>query len=94
MNIEQFRKTITEGIPSILPKPKSPNPNVPHAPVRKDILTDVEKELALKNALRYFPAEHHAVLAPEFAQELSCANKAGFTLLIFYVCCTHTSVSS
>ena len=51
MNIEQFRKTITEGIPSILPEPKSPNPNVPHAPVRKDILTDLEKELALKNAL-------------------------------------------
>ena len=71
MNIEQFRKTITEGIPSILPEPKSPNPNVPHAPVRKDILTDLEKELALKNALRYFPAEHHAVLAPEFAQELA-----------------------
>ena len=71
MNIEQFRMTITEGIPSILPEPKSPNPNVPHAPVRKDILTDLEKELALKNALRYFPAEHHAVLAPEFAQELA-----------------------
>ena len=70
MNIEQFRDTITEGIPSELPAPKSPNPNVPHAPVRKDILTPVEKELALKNALRYLPSEHHAILAPEFAAEL------------------------
>ncbi len=71
MNIDQFRKTITEGIPSILPKAKSPNPNLSHAPVRKDILTGNEKELALKNALRYFPAYQHKVLAPEFAQELA-----------------------
>ena len=71
MNIEQFRKTITEGIPSILPEPKSPSQNLPHAPVRKDILTALEKELALKNALRYFPADTHAILAPEFAQELA-----------------------
>jgi urocanate hydratase len=41
-----------------------------HAPVRKDILTPAEKELALRNALRYFPVETHPVLAPEFAQEL------------------------
>ena len=70
MNIEHFRNTITEGIPSELPSPKTPNPDVPHAPVRKDILAPAEKELALKNALRYFPSEHHAVLAPEFAKEL------------------------
>ena len=70
MNIEHFRNTITEGIPAKLPAPKSPSPEVPHAPVRKDILTPAEKELALKNALRYFPSEHHEVLAPEFAQEL------------------------
>lgn len=41
-----------------------------HAPRRKDILTDKEKALALKNALRYFPVKFHAVLAEEFAQEL------------------------
>jgi urocanate hydratase len=70
MNIEQFRNTITEGIPSELPAPKSPNPNVPHAPVRKDILSLEEKELALKNALRYFPSDQHEILAPEFAKEL------------------------
>lgn len=27
-------------------------------------------QLALRNALRYFPPSHHATLAPEFAQEL------------------------
>ena len=70
MNLEQFRNIINEGIPSELPSPKRPNPNVSHAPVRKDILTPAEKELALKNALRYFPSHQHEVLAPEFAQEL------------------------
>ena len=71
MNLEQFRQNIQEGIPSTLPAPKTPSKDVSHAPVRKDTLSDEEKELALKNALRYFPAEHHAVLAPEFAQELA-----------------------
>jgi urocanate hydratase len=33
-------------------------------------LTAKEKALALKNALRYFPADQHAELAPEFAAEL------------------------
>ena len=41
-----------------------------HAPRRKDILTKEQKQLALRNALRYFPAEQHALLAPEFADEL------------------------
>lgn len=70
MNIEQFQKIIREGIPSELPPARKPNPEVPHAPVRKDILSPAEKELALRNALRYFPEEQHAILAPEFAQEL------------------------
>lgn len=34
------------------------------------MLTLEEKRLALKNALRYFPEKDHAVLAPEFADEL------------------------
>ena len=44
--------------------------NINHAPRRKDILSQDEKKLALRNALRYFPAELHAALAPEFADEL------------------------
>ena len=46
------------------------DPDIAHAPNRKHGLSASEKKLALANALRYFPAEHHEVLAPEFAQEL------------------------
>ena len=49
---------------------KAYDPDINHAPRRKDILSPEEKVLALKNALRYFPAKHHAVLAKEFAEEL------------------------
>lgn len=65
-----FQKAILEGIPSELPTAKPYDDSVSHAPKRKDILTKVEKALAVKNALRYFPKEQHVVLAPEFAQEL------------------------
>lgn len=40
-------------------------------PSGKPILTLAEKQLALKNALRYFQVQHHPVLAPEFAAELN-----------------------
>jgi urocanate hydratase len=68
--LELFRATITEGIPSLLPPARPLDTSVSHAPKRKDILSAEEKKLALKNALRYFDKKHHAVLAPEFAQEL------------------------
>ena len=70
MTTEEFQKSIREGIPDVLPEPKAYDPNVNHAPKRKDILSAEEKKLAVRNALRYFPAKHHAVLAPEFAKEL------------------------
>ncbi|MFA5752278.1 MAG: urocanate hydratase [Bacteroidales bacterium] len=59
-----------EGIPSRIPPEKPFDESVSHAPVRKDILTQEEKKLALANALRYFPEEQHTELAPEFAREL------------------------
>lgn len=65
-----FKEQILQGIPNELPQAKAFNPEVNHAPIRKDILTTAEKKLALRNALRYFPQKHHAVLAKEFAQEL------------------------
>ncbi len=68
--MNDFQKAILAGIPDVLPEPKSYDPNINHAPKRKDILTSEEKKLALKNALRYFPAKHHATLLPEFRQEL------------------------
>ena len=65
-----FHEDILAGIPAVLPEPKPYDPKINHAPKRKEILSAEEKVLAIKNALRYFPAEHHAVLAEEFAQEL------------------------
>ncbi len=66
----EFQSAVRQGIPNNLPAAKSRNPEISHAPKRKDILSKEEKELALKNALRYFPKAWHAELAPEFAQEL------------------------
>ena len=65
-----FQKAIIEGIPNEIPSKKEYDLNINHAPKRKDILSKVEKELALKNALRYFPANMHEELSQEFAQEL------------------------
>ena len=70
MTLEEFQADIRAGIPDILPEPKPYDTSINHAPRRKDILTHAEKELALRNALRYFPAKHHALLTPEFAEEL------------------------
>jgi len=65
-----FKEAILQGIPAELPAKKNPDPQLSHAPKRKDILSLEEKELALKNALRYFSAAWHTELAEEFAQEL------------------------
>ena len=65
-----WQEEILEGIPSYLPEARPYDPRINHAPRRKDILNRSEKALALRNALRYFPKELHAALAPEFAQEL------------------------
>ena len=70
MTKEQFVKDIRAGIPDILPELQAYDTTINHAPKRKDILTEEEKRLALRNALRYFPQKFHAVLAPEFAEEL------------------------
>ncbi len=66
----EFQQEILAGIPRELPEVKVYDPNINHAPKRKDILTGKEKKLALRNALRYFPKELHAVLVKEFAEEL------------------------
>lgn len=68
--MSEFKKAIQEGIPATLPEKKPYDPTVNHAPRRKDILSEPEKKLALRNALRYFAPEHHATLAPEFLEEL------------------------
>lgn len=65
-----FSEEILAGIPDQLPDPKPYDPTINHAPKRKEILSNYEKELALRNALRYFPGDLHASLLPEFTSEL------------------------
>lgn len=71
MTTEDFKSLVLQGIPDELPELKAWDDSVNHAPKRKQILAINEKKLALKNALRYFPAKHHAILAEEFAKELN-----------------------
>ncbi len=70
MSNEEFFRELQQGIPAELPEMPAYDTTINHAPKRKDILTGEEKRLALRNALRYFPEELHAQLAPEFADEL------------------------
>ncbi len=67
-----FKDAILEGIPNELPPKPEYDLKVSHAPKRvlEGVLSVKEKQLALRNALRYFDPKHHAVLAPEFAEEL------------------------
>ena len=65
-----FQNEIIQGIPAQLPASKDWNPDVNHAPKRKDILKRADKVLAVRNALRYFDPVHHTILAAEFAEEL------------------------
>ena len=66
-----FAEEIRLGIPDCLPEPMPYDNTINHAPKRKEILTHAEKQLALRNALRYFPKALHARLAPEFIDELN-----------------------
>ena len=65
-----FQDQIKQGIPAELPSKKTYEKAINHAPKRVDILSTAEKELAIRNALRYFDKKHHPILAKEFAEEL------------------------
>ncbi|MEW4923986.1 urocanate hydratase [Algibacter sp. 2305UL17-15] len=65
-----FKEQIIKGLPDTLPNKKEYPKNVNRAPMRKDVLSNTEKKLALRNALRYFPKGWHKELANEFAEEL------------------------
>lgn len=65
-----FKELIQRGIPDILPNAKTYDSSINHAPKRKEILSEDEKKLALRNALRYFEHQHHAELIQEFSEEL------------------------
>ncbi len=68
--LKEFQQAVLQGIPSELPQAKEYDKTINHAPKRKDILSEDEKKLAIRNALRYFDKKHHNVLAKEFKQEL------------------------
>ena len=65
-----LRSSLLTGIPADLPDHPGLDLSVDNAPNRRQILSKKQKKLALKNALRYFPKEHHDVLAEEFLTEL------------------------
>ncbi|MBK9254760.1 MAG: urocanate hydratase [Saprospiraceae bacterium] len=71
-DIHKFQEDICVGFPADLPSFQELDTAVAHAPVRviQGVLTTDEKKLAVSNALRYFKAEHHPILAPEFYNEL------------------------
>jgi len=66
-----FKQQILQGIPSTLPQKRKYPKGINRAPKRKDILSKEEKQLAIRNALRYFSKDWHKELASEFAQELN-----------------------
>lgn len=70
MSENNFKSEISKGIPDQLPAVVQLDESVSHAPKRKEILSDEEKKLALRNALRYFPKAWHAELINEFKAEL------------------------
>ncbi len=71
-NTQTFQDLIRAGIPAQLPTPRPYEVSTSHAPDRNiENLTVKEKKLALKNALRYFPSAQHAILLPEFLEELN-----------------------
>lgn len=76
MNTKEFQIDIQQGIPSQLPENIALDKTLNHAPKRKDILSADEKKLAVQNALRYFPATFHSVLAKEFLYELNTDRKS------------------
>ncbi|WP_240484991.1 urocanate hydratase [Arenibacter latericius] len=71
MKKDNFKALILQGIPAELPPKRTYTKNTNRAPIRKDILSREEKKLAIRNALRYFPAAWHTELAIEFAEELN-----------------------
>lgn len=69
--MNEFHKQILEGIPEIIPSKQDWDASINHAPKRKEILSDDEKMLAIRNALRYFPKDQHEELAEDFLNELN-----------------------
>jgi urocanate hydratase len=70
LNNVDISKSMTIKLDSELPEHPGFDDKYRRAPKREVTLTEREIKLALKNALRYVPEEHHETLAPEFLEEL------------------------
>lgn len=70
MNNLKISDAMTIKLSSELPATKTFLPGIRRAPNRGFQLNQNETVTAVKNALRYIPAEHHEMLAPEFLDEL------------------------
>ena len=64
------RDAMTIMLDEVLPEYPSFDPAYRRAPRREANLSQSDKELAIRNALRYIPKQHHAQMAVEFAKEL------------------------
>ena len=64
------KDAMTIQLDGVLPEYPPFDPAYRRAPRREAHLSQADKELAIRNALRYIPKEHHAQMALEFAQEL------------------------
>ena len=64
------RDAMTIMLDDVLPEYPSFDPTYRRAPRREANLSQTDKELAIRNALRYIPQQHHAQMAVEFAKEL------------------------
>ncbi len=84
-----FADELRQGIPAELPPASIPDPSINHAPKRKDILTQEEKKLAIRNALRYFDPKHHSILSKEFAEELKHTDGSTCIVSVQRMPCMH-----
>lgn len=65
-----FTKAMTIRLDDELPEFSPFEEGIRRAPRRESHMSRSDKELAVKNALRYIPPQHHAQMAVEFAREL------------------------
>ena len=67
---EQIYQAMKIKLDDSLPAPADFDPQYRRAPKRNANLSAEDKRIALKNALRYVPPQHHQLLAAEFLEEL------------------------
>ena len=68
--MNQYEEAMTIKLDYELPEYPEMDPQYRRAPKREAHLSESDKALAIRNALRYIHPDHHAQMAKEFAQEL------------------------